>query len=85
MSGQKEKNNKQRGLGREEGRISKEVKGSQTGENGRSLMVSDRESVSGKALRDTLCHAPIPDPTQMMDPNRVRDARPCTGTLYLLN
>ena len=31
------------------------------------------------------CHGPIPGPTQMTDPNRVRDARPCTGTLYLLN
>ena len=56
-SGQKKENNKQRGWGREEGRISKEVKGSQTGENGRSLMILDRESISGKALRDTLSSA----------------------------
>ena len=29
------------------------------------------------------CHASIPDPTQMADPNRVRDAKPYTRTLYL--
>ena len=52
-----EKNNKQRGWGREEGRISKEVKGSQAGENGRSLMIPDRESILGKVLRDTLSFA----------------------------
>ena len=28
------------------------------------------------------CHAPIPGPTQMEDPNRVRGARLYTGTLY---
>ena len=56
-SGQKEKNDKQRGWGREEGRISKEVKGSQTRENGRSLMIPDLELISGKALRDTLSSA----------------------------
>ena len=30
----------------------------------------------------TPCHAPIPSPTQLADPNRVRVARPDTGTLY---
>ena len=27
------------------------------------------------------CHTPIPDPTRMADPNQVRGARLCTGTL----
>ena len=30
-------------------------------------------------------NAPLPGLTRMADPNRVLDARPCTGTLYLLN
>ena len=30
------------------------------------------------------CHALIPGPTRMTDPNRVRDARPNTGTLNLI-
>ena len=29
------------------------------------------------------CHTPIPGPTRLADPNRVRGARPYTGTLYL--
>ena len=29
------------------------------------------------------CHTPIPGPTRMADPNRVRSERPDTGTLYL--
>ena len=57
MSGQKKEKNKQRGWGTEEGRSLKEVKGSQTGENGRSIMISDRESISGKVPRDTLSFA----------------------------
>ena len=32
-----------------------------------------------------LCHTPIPGPTRLADPNRVRGARTYTGTLYLLN
>ena len=56
-SGQKEYNNKKRGLSKEEDRSLEEVKGSQTRENGRSLMDSDRELLSGKALRDTLSSA----------------------------
>ena len=52
--GQKENNIKKRGLSREEGRISKEVKGRQIEENGRSLMDSDRELFSSKALREAL-------------------------------
>ena len=28
--------------------------------------------------------APNPGPTRLADPNRVRDARPCTGTPYLI-
>ena len=31
-----------------------------------------------------LCHASVPGPTRLADPNRVRGARPYTGTLYLL-
>ena len=57
MSGQKKEKYKQRGWGTEEGRSSKEVNGSQTGENGRSIMISVRESISGKAPRDTLSSA----------------------------
>ena len=30
------------------------------------------------------CHAPIPGPTRLADPNRARGARPYTGTLYLI-
>ena len=30
------------------------------------------------------CHTPIPGPTRLVDPNRVRGARPYTGTLYLI-
>ena len=30
------------------------------------------------------CHTPIPGPTRLADPNRVRGARPYTGTLYLI-
>ena len=30
-----------------------------------------------------MCHTPIPDPTRLADPNRVRGSRPYTGTLYL--
>ena len=57
MSGQKKEKNKQLSWGTKEGMSSKEVKGSQTRENGRSIMISDRESISGKALRDTLSSA----------------------------
>ena len=32
-----------------------------------------------------LCHTPIPGPTRLADPNRVRSARTYTETLYLLN
>ena len=31
-----------------------------------------------------VCHAPIPGPTRLADPNRVRGARPYIGTLYLI-
>ena len=30
------------------------------------------------------CHTPIPCPTRLADPNRVRGARPYTVTLYLI-
>ena len=30
------------------------------------------------------CHTPIPDPTRLADPNRVRSARTYTGTFYLI-
>ena len=33
---------------------------------------------------DTCCHAPNPGPTRLADPNRFRDARLRTGTLYLI-
>ena len=52
--GQKEINNREWGMSREEGKISREVKGKQNEENGRSLKDSDRESFSGKVLRETL-------------------------------
>ena len=53
MSGQKKEEDKKRGLGIEEEKRSKKEKGSQTGEIGRSLVISDRESLSGKSLSDT--------------------------------
>ena len=34
---------------------------------------------------DPVCHAQIPGPTRLADPNRVRGARSYTATLYLLN
>ena len=34
--------------------------------------------------RVRLCHTPFPGPTRLADPNRVRGARPYTGTLYLI-
>ena len=39
---------------REEGRLSREAKGEQIEEKGRSIMEADRESIFGKFLRDTL-------------------------------
>ena len=52
--GQKEINNREQGTRKEEGRISREAKGKQNEEKGRSLMDSDQESFSGEFLRDTL-------------------------------
>ena len=43
--------------------------------------------VGMKRCRDmggSVCHAPIPDPTQLADLNRVQGARLRTGTLYLI-
>ena len=43
-------------------------------------------SVVGDArarVEEALCHAPIPCPTRLADPNRVRGARLSTMTLYL--
>ena len=37
----------------------------------------------GIAPRVSYCHTPIPGPTRLADPNRVRGARPYTRTLYL--
>ena len=34
--------------------------------------------------REEWCHTPNPGPTRLADPNRVRNARPDTGTLYLI-
>ena len=53
-SGQSEDNNTKWGLSREERRILKEVKGSQTEEKGSSFFTSDQDSTSGKAPRETL-------------------------------
>ena len=52
--GQEEINNSERGMSREEGRISREAKGKQKEEKGSSLADSERESLSGKFLGDTL-------------------------------
>ena len=50
-----------------------------------SYTVSCSESPHPLMLsEDLLCHAPNPDPTRLADPNRVRDTRPRTGTLYLI-
>ena len=54
MMGQEEINNSERGMSREEGRISREAKGKQKEEKGSSLEDSERESLSGKFLGDTL-------------------------------
>ena len=51
---QEESTNKEQGMSREEGRISREAKRKQNEDKGRSLMEADRESLSGKFLRDTL-------------------------------
>ena len=51
------------------------------------------EKKAGKAIMESkanvmeqgqTCHTPFPNPTRLADPNRVRDARPYTGTLYLI-
>ena len=34
-------------------------------------------------IQQRVCHTPIPGQTRLADPNRVRGARPYTGTLYL--
>ena len=57
MSGQKTVKLKQRGWRTEEGRSTTEIKRSQTGEKGRSSMISFRESSSGKPPRETLSSA----------------------------
>ena len=41
---------------------------------------SQREGID---FKETFCHAPVPSPTRLADPNRVRGARPYTRTLYL--
>ena len=53
-AGQEVINKSDRGMSREEGRLSREAKGKQIEEMGRSIMEADRESISGKFLRDTL-------------------------------
>ena len=53
MSGQKKEKDKRRGLGTEDEKRSKEEKGSQTGENGSSLVISDWESLPSKSSSDT--------------------------------
>ena len=35
-------------------------------------------------LSNGSCHTPIPGPTRLADPNRVRGVRPYTRTLYLI-
>ena len=52
--GQEDINNSERGLSRVEGRISREAKGKQKEEKGSSLAESERESLSGKFMGDTL-------------------------------
>ena len=52
--GQSEDNNTKWGLSREERRILKEAKGSQTKEKGSSFFTSDRDPTFGKAPRETL-------------------------------
>ena len=43
----------------------------------------DRSPRKGREDKDQSCHTPIPGPTRMADPNRVRGVRLYTGTLYL--
>ena len=45
------------------------------------ICIARKKIVLQDVRPNCICHAPIPGPTQMADPNRVRDARPCTGTL----
>ena len=52
--GQQEINNRERVISRKEGMIPREAKGKQNEEKGRSFMGSDRDSLSGEFLRDTL-------------------------------
>ena len=42
------------------------------------------EFQSAQIRKKDICHTPIPGPTLLADPNRVRGARPYTGTLYPL-
>ena len=48
-----------------------------------NYMVSTLMAIK-REIDDARCHAPIPGPTRMTDPNRVRDVRPNTGTLNLI-
>ena len=41
----------------------------------------EKKSIN-KKMREEDCHAPIPGPTRLVNPNRFRGAKPYTGTLY---
>ena len=41
-----------------------------------------KEILQGEVV-NSRCHAPIPCPTRLVNPNWFRDAKPYTGTLYL--
>ena len=58
-SGQKTEKHKQRGWEIEEGKRTKEGRGSQTGDKGSSFRISDRKSISGKVPRDTISSASV--------------------------
>ena len=45
---------------------------------------SNKTLVQQLLYLDLKCHTPIPGPTHLVDPNRVRGTRSYTGTLYLL-
>ena len=48
-----------------------------------SFLLHQQEQAEDDYAED-LCHTPIPGPTKLADPNRVRGTRLRTGTLYLI-
>ena len=51
--------------------------------NEKNELIPTRTMIKRRVCIDYRCHAPIPGPTRLANPNRFRGAKPYTGTLYL--